>query len=95
MNKTLVLFLAFAIVAIVSMGVSIAAPDTNDQDSNVNSQDSIIVSSDNQNLQVQEEKSSDPGNKTVPMQKTGAPILPALLSTLMIGSGLLYSRLRK
>ena len=32
--------------------------------------------------------------KTVPMQKTGLPILPAVLSTLMIGSGLLYGRLR-
>ena len=32
--------------------------------------------------------------KTVPMQKTGLPILPAILSTLMIGSGLLYGRLR-
>ena len=32
--------------------------------------------------------------KTVPMQKAGLPILPAILSTLMIGSGLLYGRLR-
>ena len=34
------------------------------------------------------------GGKTVPMQKTGLPILPGILSTLMIGSGLLYGRLR-
>jgi hypothetical protein len=34
------------------------------------------------------------GGKSVPMQKTGLPILPGILSTLMVGSGLLYSRLR-
>ena len=34
------------------------------------------------------------GGKTVPMQKTGLPILPGILSTLMVGSGLLYGRLR-
>jgi cytoskeletal protein RodZ len=32
--------------------------------------------------------------KTIPMQKAGLPILPGILSTLMIGSGLLYGRLR-
>lgn len=34
------------------------------------------------------------GGQTVPMQKTGLPILPGVLSALMIGSGLLYERLR-
>ena len=38
--------------------------------------------------------SSAAGGQTVPMQKTGIPILPAVLSTLMIGSGLVYGRLR-
>ena len=32
--------------------------------------------------------------KTIPMQKAGLPILPGILSTLMIGSGLLYGKLR-
>lgn len=34
-------------------------------------------------------------NNQIPMQKTGLPIVPALLSTLMIGSSLLYKKLRK
>ena len=87
MNKTLALLLAFTII-VSGMGFCMAADENNVEDitadsTNANSQEQVAVDPD------------DPGNpKTIPMQKTGLPIAPALLSALMIGSGLLYGRLR-
>ena len=87
MNKTLLLFLAFVVVVSAGMGIS-AAADANDAGN-------ISVDSGNANLQEQAAVSHHhAGQKTIPMQKTGVPIAPALLSTLLIGSGLLYGRLR-
>lgn len=87
MNKTLVLFLAFVVVVSAGMGFSTAAD---------NKVDDITADSANQNLQdqviVDPSDPSDP--KTIPMQKTGVPFVAAMLSTLLIGSGLLYGRLR-
>jgi hypothetical protein len=92
MNKTFVLFLAFVVVVSAGMGIS-AAADANDVGN-------ITVGSDNQNLQdqelISEQTLHDPKDpKKIPMQKTGVPVMPALLSTLLIGSGLIYERLRK
>ncbi len=91
MSKTLVLFLAFIIGVGASIGFCTAA--------NANDMGNITVTSDNVNLQDQEaftgHKIHDPNDpRSIPMQKTGLPILPALLSTLLIGSGLLHGRLR-
>jgi len=87
MNNTLVLFLAFVVVVGAGMGIS-AAADANDAGN-------ITVDSGNGNLQEQAAISPHAiHQKTIPMQKTGVPIVPALLSTLLIGSGLLYGRLR-
>ena len=90
MNKALLLFIAFVVVVGAGMGIS-AAADANDAGN-------ITVGSDNGNLQEQAAISHhaihQAGQKTIPMQKTGVPIAPALLSTLLIGSGLLYGRLR-
>ena len=92
MNKTLVLFLVFVIIASAGLGFSAAAAPNSDDIGN------ITVSSYNQNLQHGTHSKildKDPGKKTLPLQKTGLPTVPALLSTLMISSGLLYERLRK
>jgi len=93
MKKTLALLILLAVVASAFMGFS-AAENTND----VNG---ITADSSNINLQEQaaisKEKAAAPQGaaaKKIPLQKTGVPITPALLSTLMIGSGLLYGRLR-
>ncbi len=93
MNKTLVLLLAFTIV-VTGMGFCMAA-DENDVEG-------ITADSLNANLQEQAVApgqgaiSGLAGNKgTIPLQKTGLPVAPALLSALLIGSGLLYEKLRK
>ncbi len=87
MNKTLVLFLTFVVAINVSLGLSVAAaPDSNDVGS-------INVSSYNLNLDPNTNHHKDPG-KTLPLQKTGLPVVPALLSTLLVGSGLLYKKIR-
>lgn len=44
--------------------------------------------------EIEEFNFKNQSNK-VPMQETGLPVVPALLSTLFIGSGLLYRRLRR
>lgn len=79
-------------VASVGMGFCAVVEDTNNARN-------ITISSGNLNLQDQTSEiihnTKDPGKKTVPLQKTGVPIVPVLLSTLMVGSGLLYERLRK
>ena len=90
MNKTLVLFLAFVIVINACIGLSAAvAPNSNDPGN-------ITISSYNQNLHSHSKLTDpdDPG-KTLPLQKTGLPIIPALLSALSISSGLIYERLKK
>lgn len=98
MKKALILFLAFAIVA--SAGIGFSADEISDANSSINNTNNISginVSSANLNSQFQEVNDpNDPSARpnTIPMQKTGVPIIPALLSTLMIGSGLLYERLR-
>lgn len=88
MNKTLVLFLAFVVIVCAGMGFSAAADE--------NKVDDITASSANENLQDQVIVDPDDPNdpKTIPLKKTGVPIVPALLSTLLISSGLLYGRLR-
>ena len=87
MNKILVLFLAFVVVINVSIGFGAAAAPDSDDPGN------ITVSSYNVNLDPNSNHAKDPG-KTLPLQKTGLPVVPALLSTLLVGSGLLYTRLR-
>jgi hypothetical protein len=91
MNKTLVLFLAFVIVINACLGLSAAvAPDSNDPGN-------ITISSYNQNLYSYYTKPTNPDDpgKTLPLQKTGLPIIPALLSALSISSSLIYERLKK
>ncbi len=91
MNKILVLFVAFVIAINTGLGLSAAAtPDSNDAGN-------ITISSYNQNLHSHYSKPTDPDDpgKTLPLQKTGLPIVPALLSTLTIGCGLIYKRLNK
>ena len=99
MKNTLALFIILAVVSSAFMGFSAAA--------NTNDVNGITASSSNINLQEQaaiskEKVASAAPNvpqgaaaKKIPLQKTGVPIAPALLSTLLIGSGLLYGRLRK
>ena len=87
MNKTLVLFLALVVLINVSLGLNAAAaPDSNDAGD-------INISSYNLNLDPNTNHQKDPG-KTLPLQKTGLPVSPALLSTLLVGSGLLYKKIR-
>ena len=87
MNKTFVLFLTFIALINVSLGLSAAAtPDSNDAGD-------ISISSYNINLDPNTDPQKDPG-KTLPLKKTGLPVLPALLSTLFVSSGLLYGKLR-
>jgi len=88
MNKTLVLFLAFIVTINVSLGVSAAAA----QDSN--DVGNITIDSYNLNLDPNTNHQKDPG-KTLPLQKTGLPVVPALLSTLLVISGPLYVKIRK
>lgn len=88
MNKTLVLFLAFVVTINVSIGLSAAA----EQDSN--DVGNITIDSSNLNLDPSTNNQKDP-RKTLPLQKTGLPVVPALLSTLLVSSGLLYGKLRK
>ena len=91
MKKTFVLLLAFAII-ISGMGFSMAADN---ETTDANHTNGITVSSLNANLQEQVADPGDPGDPNkIPLQKTGLPVAPALLSTLLIGSGLLYGRLR-
>ena len=87
MNKTLILFLTFIALINVSLGLSAAAaPDSNDAGD-------IAISSYNVNLDPNTDPQKDP-EKTLPLQKTGLPVVPALLSTLLVSSGLLYEKLR-
>ncbi|OEC84359.1 MULTISPECIES: hypothetical protein [Methanobacterium] len=88
MNKTLVLFLAFIVTINVSLGVSAAAA----QDSN--DVGNITIDSYNLNLDPNTNHQKDPG-KTLPLQKTGLPVVPALLSILLVLSGSLYVKIRK
>ncbi|MEN6291607.1 MAG: hypothetical protein ABFD07_06275 [Methanobacterium sp.] len=88
MNKTLVLFLAFVVTINVSIGLSVAAA----QDSN--DVGNITIDSSNLNLDPNTNHQKDPG-KTLPLQKTGLPVVLAILSTLLVSSGLLYEKLRK
>lgn len=88
MNKTLVLFLAFITVINVSLGLTAAAsPDSNDAGN-------ITISSDNINIDPHTNHQKDPG-KTLPLQKTGLPVVPVLFSTLLVCSALLYKKIRK
>ena len=88
MNKTLVLFLAFIVTINVSLGLSAsAAQDSNDVGN-------ITIDSYNLNLDPHTNHQKDPG-KTLPLQKTGLPFVPALLSTLIVISGSLYVKIRK
>ncbi|MEL7668998.1 hypothetical protein [Methanobacterium sp.] len=45
--------------------------------------------------EIQEYSYKNRSVNELPMQKTGLPVVPALLSTLLVGSGLLYRKLRK
>ena len=88
MNKTLVLFLAFVVAININLGLSAAAaPDSNDAEN-------ITIDSYNLNVDPNTNHQKDPG-KTLPLQKTGLPVVPALLSAILVGSGLLYEKLRK
>jgi hypothetical protein len=45
--------------------------------------------------EIQEYNYKNRSINELPMQKTGLPVVPAILSTLLVGSGLLYRKLRK
>ncbi len=81
--------------------ISAAATGGNAESSGGNSESNVESKSASSNMpqqiaaEIEETNGGTVFIEEIPMQKTGLPVAPALLSTLLISSGLLYRKLRK